>query len=106
MLEPNQVGKALLDYLLPGGGLTVALGFGFRQAHLKGQNDEQMKEIVKSLDSAHEKLRCHEEKLAESETNFKVIDTKLDNVSSTLVELKEGQKEIRDLVMKQVGAKG
>ena len=64
--------------------LATFIGFGMKQARVRGVQDQTLKEVVGVVKQHTEELRDHNSQLADGAGNFKVVDTKLDFIKDTI----------------------
>ena len=77
------------------GAVLVILGAIYALGRKIGSQEQKMKAIHAKVESHGITISAHTSQLADGQGNFKVIDEKLDG-------LKEGQKEMRDLLIQHI----
>jgi hypothetical protein len=78
------------------------IGFAWKSAKSSGRHEERFSKMEEAVKAQGDTLSEHTARLADGEGNFKVIDTKLDNIGKSQEEAREAQKEIRDLLIRHI----
>jgi hypothetical protein len=87
--------------------IGAIIGFGGRQAYLKGKFDERIKDMEGRFKAVSEKVDKHDERLQSGAVAFGRIDEKLDAVKESQIRIENAVKDQTAMLMDHIkdGAK-